>query len=85
MFFDEEILNFCKNVKFLRENNNLSKKEMAKILGIGIGSLTKLEKGEIPERMGANVIINICDYFHILPNKLFECIIKKEDFAFKQN
>ncbi|MBQ7897107.1 MAG: helix-turn-helix transcriptional regulator [Clostridia bacterium] len=76
MYFDEEILNFCRNVKFLRENNNLSKKEMAKILGIGIGRLTKVEKGEIPERMSANVIINICNYFDVLPNKLFEKILK---------
>jgi len=76
MCFDEEILNFCRNVKILREDNNLSKKEMAKILGIGIGSLTKVEKGEIPKRMRANVIINIFNYFHVLPNNLFEKILK---------
>ena len=37
---DEQIKNFCANVKTLRKKYGLSKKEMAKILHIGAKSLT---------------------------------------------
>ena len=42
LFTDAEIFMF--NVKWLREKHGLSKKEMAKILGISVGTLNKIEK-----------------------------------------
>ena len=56
---------FCCNVLALRKRNNLSKKDMAKLLGIGIGSLNKLEKGIIPERMSCTVLVRISKVFHV--------------------
>ena len=42
---NKEINLFCQNIKRLKKTkrNNLNKKEMAKILGIGLTSLAKLE------------------------------------------
>ena len=40
-----EIKNLSHNIKQLRHSHNLSQKSMAKIMGIGIGSLNKLESG----------------------------------------
>ena len=62
---------FCQNVKILRERNNLSKKEMAEILEIGIASLTKIEQGVIPPRATTNIIFNLSNSFNIKPHKLF--------------
>ena len=62
---------FCYNVAMLRKQHHLSKKQMAKILGIGIGSLNKLESGILPPRMDVKVAFNIFDAFDIHPKDLF--------------
>ncbi len=67
-----EIKQFLVNVAYLRKRHNLSKKEMAQILGIGIGSYNKLEQGILPERLSVDVIFNITDYFKIPPANLFQ-------------
>ena len=72
MYFEEEISNFCKNVGELRFKNKLTKKEMADILGTSVRSITLIEKGIIPPRLSVRVLVNIYNYFNILPNKLFE-------------
>lgn len=59
------------NIAYLRKCHNLSKKAMARILGIGIGSYNKIEQGELPERLNVDVIFNITDYFKIPPAFLF--------------
>ena len=69
---DTEIKQFVVNIVYLRKRHNLSKKEMAQILGIGIGSYNKLEQGIFPERLAVDVIFNISDYFKIPPAHLFE-------------
>ena len=67
----EEIMIFCQNIKRLREKNELSKKEMADILEIGLTSLVKIEHGIVPPRMGADVIFKTSQYFKIKPHELF--------------
>ena len=57
--------NFCKNILWLRKKHQLSKKRMAKLMGIGIGSLTKLEQGEIPPQLKVNVLFSIQNNFGI--------------------
>lgn len=68
---ETEIEQFLKNVAYLRKCHNLSKKEMARILGIGTESYNKLEQGIFPERLTVEVIFNITDYFKIPPACLF--------------
>ena len=73
---DNYIEIFSKNMKDIRAKNNISKKEMAKILGIGVGSLSKIESGILPPKLEANILIKIYHKFEILPSELFS----KESF-----
>lgn len=65
----EEYENFAHNVVWLRKSYGLSKKKMAEIMGIGIGSLNKVEMGEIPPRLKVEALINIYSRFGISPEK----------------
>ncbi|MBQ9963765.1 MAG: helix-turn-helix transcriptional regulator, partial [Clostridia bacterium] len=58
------------NMKHIREQYAFSKRDMARLLGIGIGSLNKLEKGELPPRLGVEILFNIQHYFGISPQIL---------------
>ena len=71
MNIKKDIQIFCENVKSIRRSNHLTQKEMAAILGIGVHSLSRLEKGEMPRRMGVKVLFNIHKHFGILPKDLF--------------
>ena len=75
----DELIIFTKNITYLRNKNNLSKKEMARLLGIGASSLNKLENGEIPGKMSASVILKTSKAFNMRPCELFRDI-KRDNF-----
>jgi len=56
---------FTHNVVFLRKTNHISKKRMAKILGISIYSLNQIEKGLLPPKLSVEVLFKIRSYFHV--------------------
>ena len=60
---------FCDNIRYLRKSINLSKKEMANLLGIGLHSLNLLEKGMIPPRLSVQILYNIYHQFGLLPSQ----------------
>lgn len=62
---EKEIKAFLYNVQQIRKRNRISKKRMAEILGIGRGSLTKIEKGILPPRLSVEVVFRIQQYFGI--------------------
>ncbi|MBO5219882.1 MAG: helix-turn-helix transcriptional regulator [Clostridia bacterium] len=66
-----EIARFCSNIRTLREREGLSKAAMAKRLHIGVGTLTRLERGELPPRLDCCIIFAICDEFDISISDLF--------------
>lgn len=66
-----EIKNLSHNIKQLRQSHNLSKKSMAKIMGIGIGSLNKLESGILPPRADVQCLLNLNKHFGISISELF--------------
>jgi len=47
---EENLRNFCDNVRFLREREGLTKLEMARKLKVGIRTVTMLERGIVPRR-----------------------------------
>ena len=55
------------NITFLRKHHRISKKQMAKLLGIGLWSLNKIEKGKLPPRLGINIVFAIQKHFGIHP------------------
>ena len=56
---------FLHNIVWLRKHYGLSKKEMAKRLGIGLWSLNKIEKGEWPPRLYCDIIFAVYQNFGI--------------------
>ena len=62
---------FLYNVAWLRRKHGLSKKDMAKILGISTATRNKIEKGEMPPRMSVEIVFNIYEYFGVLPKNQF--------------
>jgi len=71
--YDEEKILGC-NGSYLRKKHRLSKKALAKRLGIGVKSLSTLESGVIPPRMSINAVFQLCTVFHILPRALFSAL-----------
>jgi transcriptional regulator with XRE-family HTH domain len=73
---------FCYNITYLRSINNLSKKEMSKILGIGVNTLDKIEQAILPPRLSVKVLFRIQKYFNVpadvILSEKIENIIKKE-------
>ena len=67
----DEIILFCENIKRLRKREKLSKKEMAKVLGISVKSLNLLENGQIPPRLSCKILFAVHRQFGILPKDLF--------------
>ena len=49
---------------------------MAKILGTSTYSLKKLERGILPERLGADILFKIQSYFNIPAQDIVDRILK---------
>ena len=62
---------FSHNITLLRAHYGYSQKYMAQLLGIGVGSLRKIEKGIIPPRLKVDVVFAVQNHFLICPNALF--------------
>lgn len=63
----KEYLIFCHNIKWMRVHRKLSKKKMAKMLEIGVGTLTKIENGMLPPRLTVEIFFNFQHCFGIHP------------------
>ena len=59
---------FCQNIAWLRQHHNLTQEEMAHRLGIGVKRLRSIEKGVMPRRLSADILVRIADEFDILPS-----------------
>ena len=62
---------FSQHIKHIRNEAGLTQKEMAHILGIGVSTLSKIEKGVLPPRLSCSVIVRIHQHFGIHPKDLF--------------
>ena len=65
---EEEIV--AHNLLWLRKQYGYSQKEMARLLGIGVGSLRKLEHGVIPPRLTVEFLEPLYFRFQITPSML---------------
>ena len=68
---DREISVFCANVRRLRTENGLSKREMARKLGIGVKSLSYVEQGTLPPRLNCSVLLRIEHSFGVKAADMF--------------
>lgn len=62
---------FCNNVIFLRAAHNISKKELATIIGVKQKTLTRIENGDVPPRLSTLVIVRLAQHFHLKMYQLF--------------
>ena len=62
---------FCHNMLKLRKHLGMTQKDFAKALHIGVRSLSLIEKGRIPDRLGATILIRIYHCFGIMPSEMF--------------
>ena len=67
----DNFLAFAEHVKRIRKEAGLSQREMAVILGIGIPTLSKIERGILPSRLSCSVLFRIHQHFGIHPKNLF--------------
>lgn len=67
MVEDKDIEILCRNLLYLRKKRRLTQKEMAKLLGIGVGSLRRIERGELPPGVGCGMLFNAHSAFGIPP------------------
>ena len=51
-----EIQNFCSNIRLLRRCMGLSQKRAAKLLHVSPRTLSRLEAGEMPPRIGCEIL-----------------------------
>ena len=58
-----EVLSY--NISYLRKEYNLTKLNMAKIMGVGIKTLNKVEKGILPAKLTVDFLFRIQKYFNI--------------------
>ncbi len=66
-----EFLIFSDNIRLLRVKYNISKREMAKILGVSVKTLSLIENDVIP-RISVEVVFKTARYFGIQPAWLFQ-------------
>ena len=62
---------FFYNIVWLRKHYGLSKKEMAHKLHIGLWTLNKIERGELPPRLSCDVVFSAHRNFGIRCSDLF--------------
>ena len=71
MTHETRMQTFCVNIRSLRTRCGLSKQTMAHILGIGVKTLTTLESGVVPRRLGGSVLIRAAEFFGMSTDALF--------------
>ncbi len=63
MTVEQKLQAFCKNVKAIRKNNNLTQRQSAEICGVSVSVIQKLEHGIIPSRASLKVMISVSRHF----------------------
>lgn len=63
---------FCWNIRYLRDRDRLTQKEMAALLGISVSTLRKLESGGPIPRVSCEILFRIEDAFGVSPGTLLD-------------
>mgnify|MGYP003292088415 CR=1 FL=1 len=63
---------FSNNIKWLREQCEFSEEKMAKILGISVDMLKKIECGELPKELNCEILLRIHIVFGIDASRMWE-------------
>ena len=74
-----QLENLICNLVFLRKHFGISRKRMAKLLGIGVTTLQKLEQGILPPRLGVDIFFHIQRNFGIAPVTILTRRLEEEE------
>lgn len=78
MLYDDWERIFCENIRALRAARRLSKREMAKVIGVSAATLNRLERGSCPPHLSAGVLLRLSDAFGISTDDLFSDQLKRD-------
>ena len=70
MNYQEVHLNFCQNIRHLRKVHLLTQKEMARVIGISVGTLGRIEHCDPSIRIHCVMLHRICNHFQISADAL---------------
>ena len=57
--------NLIYNIIWLRRQSGLSKKTMARLLHIGVPTLDRIEAGQLPDHLQADILVHLADLFRV--------------------
>lgn len=69
---------FACNISRLRKERGISKTELARELKICWSSMMKLENGEVPPRMGVEVLFRASRFFNVSVPSLFRNRVRND-------
>lgn len=67
-----EYLYFSQHVRRIRIERKMTQKEMADRLGIGVRTLSRIERGILPRRLSCEILFRVQEQFGICPQDLFK-------------
>lgn len=73
-----ELETLCWNLACLRRREGLSRQEMAKLLGIGVESMKRVEEGILPPGLRVSVLYRAAGHFGISPADLLTPGLQEE-------
>ena len=65
MTMEKETAVLSANIQYLRAHNRLTKTEMARIMGVGLRTLSMLENGEMPKKLKCTALLRLARHFHL--------------------
>ena len=74
-----QLENLICNIVFLRKHFGISRRRMAKLLGIGVTTLQKLKQGILPPRLGVDIFFHIQRNFGIAPVTILTRRLEEEE------
>ncbi len=77
--------NLSHNIIWLRKHHGYSKRKMAELLGIGLWSLNRLERFEIPPKLTVDILYWLHQQFRLLPHILLTQRLDAADGTDKKN
>ena len=78
MSTQNEYQNVCRNIRYLRKANRLSRTAMARKLHITLKTLDLLESGVFPERINIALFFHVNKAFGVTPKRLLTVSIENE-------
>ena len=62
---------FCANVRRLRQQEDLSKAAFARIMGVSVHTINRLEQNVLPLRLRTSSVIRLAQHFEMMVSALF--------------